>query len=422
MPLNAFGVYDYIDKINSSGFGADFGMSEENAPLLQRIYDLAKEVVPYDQYRNGTDRAFWLSAPKGTYEEYSVVFKSRFTKSYDLTHWYLDKEAMERQWPVMFPRETCWFRLYLAEHEGNRGLSINKHRLIDTTKTIHEKMDMAPLLEWILSEEENAVRMIEDGTYLDYLNENLPYQHRSGVVVQEVFWKYVPQTQEWILENLDMAEFEEFKSWDASKDIGLKAMTTGDYFRCCDILYELLGLKDKFPLKDKNPSPKYCYKAYSDGRDSGSNCIRFRDLDQESPEEFERWVDAGMYEDHVWEFCQVPLMFLIPKKIKGSWFYYLNIYRLSQGEYGQLIHLELELRKRGFPVLKSLELEKKVLGKQLIKIIPHGDEWDWRYAEKNGIKTEDSDFLPSDAPEELIRKIEWFPLKLYENTPWSDLF
>lgn len=43
---------------------------------------------------------------------------------------------MKKQWHIDFPSDTVWFKLYLAEHEGNRGVYINKNIVIDTKQMV----------------------------------------------------------------------------------------------------------------------------------------------------------------------------------------------------------------------------------------------------------------------------------------------
>lgn len=43
---------------------------------------------------------------------------------------------MKKQWHIDFPSDTVWFKLYPAEHEGNRGVYINKNIVIDTKQMV----------------------------------------------------------------------------------------------------------------------------------------------------------------------------------------------------------------------------------------------------------------------------------------------
>ena len=413
--ISAQKIIQFIREVNVTRIHLETGILKENEPLLQEIYKLAEEVEAYDAYRNGEDRVFWITAPKGSYQEFVENFQNSFVR-YDKTDpehisTYLDEEKMKAEWPKLFPSDTVWFRLYLARHNDARGLSLNRYQIVNTTEQTYKKRDYSDIFKWILEEEKKVIQMIKEGSYQEYLEKNLPYQHRSGVINQAEYWKFCPEEKESLYKRINFDEFDEFKKWDPAKeDYGLTEITTGDYFKACDVLYDLLGIKEKYPLKIENPTPRDCYKAYSDGRDGGWNRLRLRDIDETSVEIFEKWMEENIHEEHAWEFCFVPSMYLRPVKDNGKYYYSLTFYNMDWTEYGELIHLELELKKRGFPVLKSEWVEDKITGNQLIGIVPMGDEWDFRYARRHNIQTEDFVILPNDASEEFIKKVEWFPI------------
>ncbi len=63
------------------------------------------------------------------------------------------------------------------------------------------------------------------------------------------------------------------------------------------------------------------------------------------------------------------------------------------------------------PIIKPDYVLEGMEGKELIQITPNGDNFDWRYAESEGIKTYEGRFLPMGNCEELIKEIKWFPTK-----------
>ena len=80
--MNAQEIFRYIDKIHTRiGFAERIGMLEENWKLFDELYELAATVEPYDKYRDGEDRMFWIRAPRGTYEEFAETFQSHFTET-----------------------------------------------------------------------------------------------------------------------------------------------------------------------------------------------------------------------------------------------------------------------------------------------------------------------------------------------------
>lgn len=414
MAISAQTVYAYIHKITVSGLSRDVGMLDENKELFDTIFELAQAIEPCDKYRNGQDRKFWVRIEKGTFEEFSETFKSHFTMT-SFEDYLSGKEGvtdykkMEENWPIMFPEDYCWINVYLSEYMEHRGLSLENKLIIDSREEFFDrKIDMAPLLQWIIEAEKDCIRMIEEGVYEKYLDDNLPYKHRAGLVSQQTYWKYVPEDKENTLRDIDAKEMAEFLAWD-DKDAyvnGTPEMTSGDYFRACDFLYDLMGTREKY-RRNPEATPKECYEMYSDGRDYGKDGVRLRDLDENSPEAFEEWLDSGFYEHHTWEFCCDPLVQLTPVR-EGRFFYFaLSFHYMGRGEYGKLIHLELAMRHKGLPVRKSSRIVKKILGQQTLFISPHGDYFDTYH---NGVRFDETRILPEIYDKKLLEEIQWFPV------------
>ncbi|MBO5342203.1 MAG: hypothetical protein J6A73_05940 [Lachnospiraceae bacterium] len=415
--MNAQEIFRYIDKIHTRiGFAERIGMLEENWKLFDELYELAATVEPYDKYRDGEDRMFWIHAPRGTYEEFAETFQLHFTETTIEDYFagkkgVLNVERMKSQWPVMFPDETCWFKLYLAKHCDVRGLHMEGDWLVDTRDRYKERMDMEPLLQWMIDEVKECIEMIKEGTYGKFLEENLPYKHRSGIVDSQIFWKYVPEDRDHTLRGVDPKEWDEFLAWLDEDELsrGWTEMCAGDYFKACDLLYDELGLKEKFPIIiSDNPTPRDFYIVYSDGRDMGPDGKHLREIDEDSAEVFARWVEKGALEEHAWEICLTPLLILRPEKMKDK--YFLSLYEHHLSEYGSIIHLQLALLRAGFPIRKTQWIADRLMQNQKFGIQPLGDEFAWRYTYENKIELEDYRNLPELPSDELIQAIEWIPL------------
>ncbi len=437
--MNAQEIIKIILKINRFGFGQrDFGMIPENRKLVDMIFDLAKQIEPCDKYRNGIDRKLWLWANKGSFEDFADTFRSHFTSfsledlddsieprgplSFSVNKEKLksretvDYEKMKKAWPEYFPDDTVWFMLYLAEHDGNRGIFIGglfgSRLIIDTAENLQIKMDMSPLLEWIIDSEKKCIEMIRQGTYSSFIAENLPFEHRSGVTKLSTYWKYVPEDRERLFGDIDPAELDQFLAWDENEDTGWKKMTADDYFRLCDQLYDLLGLKEKFPVERENGSdkpftPKEYFTFYS-GAIHYHTVEYLLNLKEDSAKAFKDFVRGGFPDAHKWEACLMDRISLRPVIMSGK--FYIDIYFDHKVDnYPLLIHLLLGLREKGYPMLKQTDIEEHMSGDRLIRIDPHGDDFDWRYEDSAGFYTEESRSLPAGRREGLIKEIQWFP-------------
>ncbi len=437
--MNAQQIIKIVNTINPSGFGDPrFSMIPENKQLFDEVYELARQVEPCDKYRNGLDRKFWLWTDKGSYEEFADTFRDRFTYltfddladsiephgfgSFSLDERKMDRngtvnhEKMEKAWPEYFPDDTVWFSVYLAEFQGKRGVFIGSmfgsRLIIDTEKKPFHKMDMAPLLEWLIEEEKKCIDMIREGTYSAFIAENLPFEHRSGTTKLSTYWKYVPEDRNRLFGEIDPDELKEFLEWEVGEENGWEEMTANDYLRACDSLYELMGIKEKYPIRLKDDeerqiTPKDCFMAYS-GAIHYSPVQRFLDLDGDSPEAFRDFVLENFH-DHDWDAVLMHDIRLVPEISIDDKYYLRLSFRHEENDYPLLIHLLLELRRRGFPVLKRADIEELMAGNKKISIKPQGDDYDWKYEYDHKIKTSDFRFLPKVRSQALIKKIRWFP-------------
>lgn len=440
--MDAQKIFKLIKTINPSGLKIEKGMKEKDKPLLDEIYSIVSQIEPYDKYRNGNDHKLWLCADRGNYEEYMETFKDRFTyitlgELFTGEKGRVDYDEMKKQWHIDFPSDTVWFQLYLAEHEGNRGVYINRNIVINTKLSFDEEdtVDMKPFLTWIIECERQCVDMIKDGTYAQYVEESLPYINKSGVVKMSTYWKYVPEDRLRIFGGINQKELEEFTAWDAAEITGWNKMSKSDYYNICNSLYDIIGLKEKYPVKrsdirgadikgidikgvdvkgadikgiDYNMTAKDYYRAYAANY---GTVAYFLELPENSAEAFEEYVEEGYTEHHTWEVCLTPNIHLYPKKINGKM--YIQVSLDSRIDYyATLIHICLELNKMGYPIVKPAEVEKKMSGEQLVAITPYNDDYDWHYCKKSGMDNyiDEQRLLPKDAVPELIEAIQWFPV------------
>ncbi len=413
--MNAQNIIKIINTINNTGLNRKVSMLPENRELLDEIFRVAKRIEPYKKTSFDTTWNIWLWTEKGTYEEYADTFVSKFT--YTTIEKYfageageVNNEEMKKQWSILFPEDAVWFNLGLRENEKNKMLTLDGKLIIYTGEEQEEHMDMDPLLRWILEAERKCVDMIYEGTYSKYISEKLPYRHRSGVMTMAAYWKYVPEDKEQIFGKIDPKEWEEFLSWDRTEDQGYSRMTSNDYFSFCNHLYDVLDLKSKYPMKrngnDKEPSsPKEYYLAYAANYCSVKS---FLELDGDSAEAFDNYVQNEFWEDHTWEVSQVPDIYLYPEKIDGM--YYIAVsFDHKVDDYELMIHLALELRKKGVPVIKPEYIHKKMLGDYQTAILPYGTKYDSEYEEKNDIETVENRRIPFEKINEMKGEVRWYP-------------
>ena len=373
-------IRDYLKEISIIGFSREKGLVPENVELINGLYELAKQIKPYDSYRNGADRMFWLIAD--------------------------DEEE-----------EFAWIRLYLAEHNNSRGIWIDRICFYDSReKEFAEYIDITPLLNWLIEAVRKCVEMIKAGTYTEYVRTHLPYRQRSGVVQLKTYWNYVPEHKEEWFRTVDQKELEEFFRWDANEGTGTEKMTTVDYFRACDCVYDLLNEKNDDPRNYIGPAdtPRDRYIA---NMASVFDVDRFLALDETSPEEFADYI-LFFQESHVWEIDCGRGIELRPVYEDGRFFLELLVNNRCD-YYGLRIHVELGLRRRGFPIQKSSNLLELLSGEEYIAIAPYSYHFDSKTARENGFETTQSVMLPEEECDDLIKEVTWLPIMTEWNTAIS---
>ena len=100
----------------------------------------------------------------------------------------------------------------------------------------------------------------------------------------------------------------------------------------------------------------------------------FLNLEEDSCEAFRHFVEVGHTEHYIWEVCLVPNIHLYPKLINDR--FYLDIcFDNKVDNYDKLIHLILEMRKKGYPIIKPKKIEERINPHRLISIRPSKDSF-----------------------------------------------
>lgn len=392
--MNAKQVIEFVNEYVKERIfirpSESFEVIEDNMLLFNKVFDLAQEIEPFDEWRDGTDRMFWIN------------------------------------------EENEWFYLYLAEHNKRRGIILRNRNFseyytlrlenrVSKDDKYHqrrrEKKDFTSVLSWIIDAEKKCIAMIKDGSYNDFISKKLPYIYRSGAIKLKDYWRYVPEDKERLFGNIKSAHLQEYIEWSGDVE-GYTHLSQKDYFEACNCIYDALKLKEAYPIL-KHGTPRDYYMAY--GNWGYTSVDDFKSLNENDSEEFEAYIEGRLdkcVDHHVWECCLVPSIKLEPIKVNGK--YYFNMYTdRGDEEYKLQVELTLALKDKGFPILKSSMVEEKLSGEEWVLINPHCADFDWIYANILNIfrgKTSNS-YIDSDD-NEIVGAITWFPLRKWSvNTP-----
>ncbi len=427
--MNAMQIWMYRKMLNPYSMGFDYYPLEENMKQIVKLFDEIKAVKPIKETETWGEKEyfFWISAPKGSYSEFSKVFIGHYTY-YRLGKEYVDREKMKAEWPLRYPFRREWYGLRLVMGTGSKdsgkphyGIWLNGTCLAAVPRdedTAHHynryakgEMDIAPLLDWITQEVQKAVKLLENGRYMEYVDSHFPLRYREGSISRKKYWKYVPSDIKRSFGNIDPKTKKEFLKWvkeHKNDQPAVENFTSGDYFRACKIYYEIKGLIGE---DEGNLTPRELYLRHSDGR-----CGRLTDLDVDSATEFADWLRSGTYEHHAFEIDYAD-KWLRPCEKDGKFDLSLTYY--LDEENAELISNVMELVKRGVPIgaRHFTTLAEKISGCGKYNIVsPCYDSKRWLSHEellrraKQKEPPSENRRLSYDAPEELVKQIKWKPL------------
>jgi hypothetical protein len=152
---------------------------------------------------------------------------------------------------------------------------------------------------------------------------------------------------------------------DALPDNLIENMTSGLFFRCCQMGYAANHYEGGGTL-----SPKELYQKHADGRDEG-----LMDIDEDSPEAFRNWYEHRERGGHPWEVCRggnsTRVSLYVCKADRG---FYFAVAGSSWGRSNETINFYLALHRAGMPVIidEGNRLADRITGKDIIGIVPQG--------------------------------------------------
>ena len=185
----------FLDSILHCTLEDDTYLDKKSFTLLLDIQNTLSVFEPID---DDEARKIWLEIPRGTAEEWKAFDDER--------SWYHNPEednlaSYQEALASEFPYEKEWFFLVTSTYRENTFLKISDrdHRyVILTNRHFHdnsEPTDMCWFLEPLLQQvKERVADIVKDpDAYNQYIEENLPYRQRSGVIKSKDLNRIIPK-------------------------------------------------------------------------------------------------------------------------------------------------------------------------------------------------------------------------------------
>lgn len=353
--------------------GNHFGMyrdeyDEKSNELLDELFKLLEQIKPIAE--NGA-RTLWLRAERGPIEDYGNAKDEIENGNFD------SEEEFIASWREWFPEEIKWYHFAAVEikEEQYRAITLCHDFVVVQDKQRKPSgfpNDISEFVQWMIDETQKCIEMLRNGTYNEFVQMNLPPQHRFGTISRKDFWNVWPEHRREFFKNISPQDVNEFIEKVSSQNADyrmiqgrLLSMTANDFYQFCAMGYA----ENKY--KGCERTPKEQYYLHADGRDEG-----LRDIDPDDPEAFVSWLDDNKrFGGHPWEVCRGGNSTHVAMHVMHDDLgFYLYLAGDSWTRTIETVKFYLALTRAGIPVFlaEAKTLADRLLEREIIGIVPEG--------------------------------------------------
>lgn len=97
-----------------------------------------------------------------------------------------------------------------------KAISLNNKFIVQSSFTDSNDefaMDISELINFLIESVKICIKKMQDNSYNDFVNNNLPYENRYGTIVRNDYWKIYNKDKENYLKNITTSEIEELKKF-----------------------------------------------------------------------------------------------------------------------------------------------------------------------------------------------------------------
>jgi hypothetical protein len=395
-------VISSVRRDSSLGQIAD---TAENRKAFQEIAAAMESIPPLkDKYSEDDIRMIWVCIPRGNAEDFGNYEEM---KEEELVS---DREDFLSCWKETCPRDPDWFQVTIVRNKYAAVLGLNGtavFRQIKREETSLWEADLSGFMQALTFDIMESVCRLKAGTYGEWLEKELPFCYRYGIIGRADYWKLFPDEKKEYLKGITPKDIDDLRSFLENEDRQADAanLTAGYFYRACRTAYlsagygeRMVGWKEKKKLSDL--TPKEAYLAMADGRDEG-----LRDIPEDSVGAFIEWKKRKQSGGHPNEvFCGGPY---IGTKINPDGSGKILIWCFYAASRKEAVLSYLGIRRAGMPaVLADGEnFLKSYLGLDTIHIVPLQDG----ISHMNGLGDEvfDEIRLGDKDTDRLIAAVRW---------------
>lgn len=364
-PIKAPELMQCIEVFKDGKFKA----SESDDLIINDIFSLLNKI---SRFEDKIDKRWklWLQIDRGTIDDYGSYEEA---KEWGEVSSY---KEFEEEWKWRFPNKEEWILLWAIEHkdDNKRFIFLNRelvYRSDGEWVYDYNYPKQKRFYKWILYAVSKSIKKIEKNTYNKYVDDNLPYKHRTGVIARKDMWEINPEMKKEYFKELTTKEFKRFIPWICQQKDNLpvgkyiKNMTAKKFYDCCALGYKA----NKYDGLEGLSSKEQYYKK-ADRRDEGLSEIKLN-----SSKEFEEWYnDRERSGGHPWEVVaggnSTHIDLFVCKNENG---YYFAVRGKAYWCTVESIKFYNALRENNIAVVleDAEEIKRSVLGEDEIGIVPH---------------------------------------------------
>jgi len=359
---------NYLGNINDAWHNRNgVTYDPESYRLLDNIFALLRRLEPANQ--NGT-HILWFNAPRGSIEDFGDFDEMLAAGEVQ------NRGEFENLWKLNHPDETEWYGFSAKDDDEGFRIITLAQRTIIMHSPYRSKSDspyeVSEFLQWLYEKVASCVREIEEGTYRERIQRELPVKHRKGIILRKDYWDIFPEKRKEFFGALSQQEVEEFLHYisdqgsdDNEPEGRISELTANEFYKCCALGYAANN------YKHIDLSPREQYYKNADGRDDG-----LKNIDPDSPADFRNWLHhRRQIGGHPWEVCRggsfTSIHLYVFEDEKG---YYYQLAGSATTRTVETIRFYLALRRAGIPValFEGSLLAARITETEPIGIVPQG--------------------------------------------------
>jgi hypothetical protein len=383
----------------------------EDPACLARLTDIFGLLSELETQGEDEMRSIWIEVYRGPIEDFGSY------KEYRKEGLVSSKQEFTQLWLSYYPDHSKWYDLKALRYDGHLYFHVDQELILSTSggkKALRDVERDKIFLEWLYDRIREIISRIKENTaaYNDYIREKLPHQKRYGRILRKDYWDISPEEKAHFEKNLPsemidiLAKIVEQSTTDKPLPV-LKSMTSGDFFRYCELGYEANSC---FKEEKRKLSPKEKYLSMADGRDCG-----LRYLEENSEEEFIQWFEHERFGGHPWEIFRggnSTHISLFVSRSQTGW--QLTLSGSSSVRVVETVKMACVLYTYHIPfkLMESREIYRMITGTDYIGIVP--ETILPRYCHSHFPKEDQIiDFMHLDweLKTDIITKTYWYPEK-----------